>query len=143
MSKAKTVRVEWTGQELEFNATFGSGFETTMSSRANKTAGSPMEFLLGGVAGCTAIDVVSTLQKMRQTIHGVSVEINGTRAETYPMVYTKAELVYIVKGENVSENAVQRAINLSKEKYCSASIMFQRAGVDFSISYQIEEETTP
>ena len=138
MSNVKTARVEWLG-DLKFSAQFGSGFETMMNGRADEEAGSPMEFLLGGVAGCTAIDVVSTLQKMRQTIHDVSVEIKGTRADSYPMVYTKAELTYIIKGENVSEDAVERAIKLSKEKYCSASIMFQRAGVEFSISYQIEE----
>jgi putative redox protein len=139
LSNIKTAHVSWTGNELQFEAVFGSGYKTIMSGQADEIAGSPMEFLLGGVAGCTAIDVVSTLNKMRQVISSVEVKISGKRADDYPMVYTEVELLYIIRGEDVSSDAVERAINLSKEKYCSASIMFQRAGVTFSIAHQIEQ----
>ncbi len=140
MSQLKTARASWTGNNLEFDATMGSGYEFKMSSKPGEASGSPMEMLLAGVVGCTGIDVVSILQKMRQNVHGVDVEIKAVRAEDYPMVYTEAELVYIVRGENIDPQAVEKAIALSEEKYCSASIMFRRSGVEMSTSYRIEEQ---
>lgn len=139
MQDKKTARVTWTGDDLTFTATAGSGYRFAMSSAPGETAGSPMELLLAGVAGCTAVDVVSILQKMRQPVTGVTVEINGLRAGQHPKVYTDVELVYVVQGEGVDETAVQRAINLSKESYCSASIMFARAGANITTSYRIEQ----
>ncbi len=140
MSQLKTARASWTGSNLEFDATMGSGYQFKMSSNPGAESGSPMEMLLAGVVGCTGIDVVSILQKMRQTVHGVDVEIKALRAEDYPMVYTEAELVYTVRGENIDPQAVEKAIALSEEKYCSASIMFRRSGVKMSTSYRIEEQ---
>lgn len=139
MSNIKTARASWTGNNLEFDAVMGSGYRFSMSSRPGVDAGSPMEMLLAGVVGCTGIDVVSILQKMRQNVQGVDVEIKANRAEAYPMVYTDAELVYIVRGENIDAKAVEKAIELSEEKYCSASIMFRRSGVNLRTSYRIEE----
>ena len=92
MSQVKTARASWTGNDLEFDATMGSGYQFKMSSKPGETSGSPMEMLLAGVVGCTGIDVVSILQKMRQNVVGVDVEINATRAGDFPMVYTEAEL---------------------------------------------------
>ncbi|KAA3662882.1 MAG: OsmC family peroxiredoxin [Chloroflexi bacterium] len=140
MSNIKTARASWTGKNLEFDATMGSGYQFKMSSKPGAESGSPMEMLLAGVVGCTGIDVVSILQKMRQNVHGVEVEIKAKRAEDYPMVYTEAELVYVVRGENIDPQSVEKAIELSEEKYCSASIMFRRSGVEMSTSYRIEEQ---
>jgi len=139
MGDIKRASVSWTGEGLNFTGTLGSGFTLPMGSPTGETQGSPMELLLAGVAGCTAVDIVSTLQKMRQPIKGVRVEISGERAETHPKVYTKAALTYIVQGTGVTAASVERAINLSKEKYCSASVMFAQAGVEMSSSYRIEE----
>ncbi|MCP5100283.1 MAG: OsmC family protein [Chloroflexi bacterium] len=139
MKNFKSARVVWSGDKLNFDATLGSGYQLKLGSNPDETSGSPMELLLAGVAGCTAVDVVSMLRKMRQNIEGVEVEIKGARADDYPKVYTDAELVYIVRGSSIDADAVERAINLSKEKYCSASIMFKNAGVNFSSSYRIEE----
>ena len=137
MSNVKTARASWTGKELEFDASLGSGYQFSMSSHPGEESGGPMEMLLAGVVGCTGIDVVSILQKMRQNVQSVDVEITAVRAEDYPMVYTAAALLYTVRGENIDPKAVEKAIELSEEKYCSASIMFRRAGVKMSTSYQI------
>lgn len=96
-----------------------------------------MELLLAGVAGCTAIDVVHTLKKMRQQLTGLAVDIRGERAETHPKVYTAVEIVYVLQGEELDPNAIERAISLSEEKYCSASAMLQRSGTKLTTSYQV------
>lgn len=137
MGDKKHASVVWKGEELDFRATVGSGYTLDLSSKANETQGSPMEMLLAGVAGCTAIDVVMILQKQRQTVTGVEVQIDATRADEQPKVYTDAKLTYLVSGENLDPKAVERAVELSEEKYCSASIMFRRAGVNMTTEIQI------
>ncbi len=133
----KTAAVTWQGEGLAFTAEVGSGYTFTMAAQAGEQGGSPMELLLAGVAGCTAIDVVMMLQKMRQPVAGVQVTINGTRADSHPRVYTQATLHYTIRGE-VDPDSVRRAIKLSKEKYCSASIMFAEAGVEIATDFTIE-----
>ncbi|MFN2253045.1 MAG: OsmC family protein, partial [Candidatus Promineifilaceae bacterium] len=114
-------------------------YEFDVGGGSNKIGGSPMEYLLIGLAGCTAVDVVSILQKKRQDIVGVEVEAIGTRADDYPMVYTAVTLNYLVQGRNVDPRAVARAIQLSEEKYCSASAMFSRSGAEITINFAVEE----
>jgi putative redox protein len=133
-----SARMVWKGEGLEFQGSVGSGYSFAVSGGDHKTGGGPMEFLLAGVAGCTAIDVVLILQKQRQKVTGVEVEASGLRATEDPKVYTDVELVYIVRGENIDPRAVERAISLSEEKYCSASNMFVRAGVQMHSTYRIE-----
>ncbi|VAW31768.1 OsmC/Ohr family protein [hydrothermal vent metagenome] len=139
MSNAKTAEIVWSGKELQFSGTLGSGYTFDLNSNASKVGGSPMEFLLAGVAGCTAMDVISILQKMRQKVHEFSVEISGVRAEEHPKVYTEVEITYVVRGESINPDNVARAIELSKTIYCSASQMFQRAGTKLHTNYRIEE----
>ena len=98
-----------------------------------------MEFLLAGVAGCTAMDVISILQKMRQKVDEFYVEISGVRAEEHPKVYTEVEITFVVRGESINPDNVARAIELSETIYCSASQMFQRAGAKLHTNYRIEE----
>ncbi|CAB5504377.1 OsmC family protein [Bathymodiolus thermophilus thioautotrophic gill symbiont] len=83
----------------------------------------PMEMLLLGMGGCTTIDVVSTLKKMRENIHDCHTEITAERADEHPKVFTKIHIHFIVAGENLNEKKVAKAVSLSAEKYCSASIM--------------------
>jgi putative redox protein len=83
----------------------------------------PMELLLLGLGGCTTVDVVSTLKKMRQDVEDCQVEIDSTRADEHPKIFTKIHLKFILKGENLDEKKIHKAIELSAEKYCSASIM--------------------
>ena len=83
----------------------------------------PMEMLLLGVAGCTMIDVVTTLKKMRQDLSHCETKINAERATDHPKVFTDIHIQFIVKGNDLDSKKVDKAITLSAEKYCSASIM--------------------
>ena len=83
----------------------------------------PMEMLLLGVAGCTMIDVVTTLKKMRQDLSHCETKISAERANEHPKVFTDIHIKFLVKGKNLDSKKVDKAIILSAEKYCSASIM--------------------
>jgi putative redox protein len=96
----------------------------------------PMEMLLIGTGGCTAFDVVSILKKSRQAISDCYVELDAERAETDPKVFTKIHMHFVVTGKDIKSEAVEKAIRLSAEKYCSASIMLgQTAAIthDFEV----------
>lgn len=97
---------------------------------------SPMKLLLLSVAGCTAYDVVLILQKMREPIEGLEVEISGERREEHPRIYKKVHLHYRIKG-NVSEEKAKRAIELSQDKYCSASAHVKLSGAEVTYSFEI------
>jgi putative redox protein len=98
----------------------------------------PMELILLGVAGCTAFDVVNILRKGREDVADCVVEVAGERASEDPKVFTRLHLIYRVKGRNLSEAKVERAIKLSKEKYCSASIMVAKTA-EMTFEYHIED----
>ena len=95
----------------------------------------PMEMLLLGVAGCTMIDVVSTLKKMRQELTHCETKVNAERATDHPKVFTDIHIQFIVKGKDLDPKKVEKAITLSAEKYCSASIML---GKTASITHDFE-----
>ena len=98
-----------------------------------------MELLLAGVAGCTGMDIVSILEKSRQEMTGFEVVVTGERAKDYPMVFTEIAVEYVIRGRNISEEAVKRAIELSETKYCSASIMMGKTA-KITTTYRIEED---
>ena len=89
-----------------------------MDASAEKQASSPMELVLIGMAGCTAYDVMSILEKRRQRVTGLEVNARAERAEEPPRVYTKIEIEYLVRGRGIKPKAVEDAIHLSKDKYC-------------------------
>lgn len=97
----------------------------------------PMELLLVGMAGCTAFDVVLILRKGREEIADCVVEVSAERAPEDPKVFTKIHLDYRVKGKNLNDAKVKRAIELSKEKYCSASIMLGKSA-EITYAYTVE-----
>jgi putative redox protein len=99
----------------------------------------PMEMLLLGTGGCALYDVLSVLRKARQSVTDCRVELRADRAEAVPAVFTRMTLHFVVSGHGLSENHVRRAVSLSAEKYCSASIMFREAGVEVGHSYEIVE----
>ena len=101
----------------------------------------PMETLLLGMGACTAFDVVSILQKSRQDIRDCKMDLSATRAEDHPKVFTDIHIHFTVIGKDLKEKQVERAINLSAEKYCSASIMLEAAGVEITHSHEIREFT--
>ncbi|HTR87009.1 MAG TPA: OsmC family protein, partial [Reyranella sp.] len=114
-----------------FVAEAGSGHTFTMDGSPDvggrNLGARPMEVLLIGMGGCTAIDVVSMLKKQRQDIEGVEVALVGERATEHPMVYTEVKLVYTVRGRKLNKALVERAVSLSDEKYCSATAMFKKS----------------
>ena len=105
-----------------------------MDTAADKTANTPMEFVLLALCGCTASDVVGILRKKREPFTGLEVRAEAERADGYPAVYTSIHLTYLVRGQ-VSKKAVEDAVRLSKEKYCSVSAMLEKTA---KITYTIE-----
>src|SRR5690606_2132871 len=99
----------------------------------------PMEMLLLGLGGCSSVDVIGILQKSRQDIIDCIVHIEAERADAVPAGFTKIHLRFVVSGRGLKESQVKRAVGLSAEKYCSASIMLGKAGVEISHSYEIVE----
>jgi putative redox protein len=96
----------------------------------------PMEMLLLGMGGCTTVDVVSTLKKMREKVRDCHVELSAERSPEHPKVFTKIHLHFVLKGEQLNAKKVEKAINLSTEKYCSATIMLGKMAKithDFSL----------
>jgi putative redox protein len=131
----REVTVDWNGDD-EFLGTNARGGTVLMSGSVDKKAIGPMEMLLLGVAGCTGVDITSILQKKRQAIKELQIKVRGKRAETYPMVYTDIQVVYCLWGDGLDPKAVEQAIQLSEEKYCSASAML-RAVAKFESTYEI------
>jgi len=97
---------------------------------------SPMKLLLLSVAGCTAYDVVLFLQRMREPISGLEVEISGSRKEDHPRIYNRVHLHYLIYGK-VREEKARRAIELSQDKYCSASAHLKLSGAELTYSFEI------
>jgi putative redox protein len=100
----------------------------------------PPRLLLLALAGCTAMDVISILRKKRQQVSGLSVEVQGSRADQHPRVYTRIEVLYWVRGQNVDPQAVARAIELSATRYCAVIAMLGKVA-EVTTSYKVEEET--
>ena len=101
------------------------------------TGPGPMEMMLLGVGGCTAIDIVDILEKAHDRVESFRVEMESEKASEIPKVFTRIHMKYVLRGD-VKEANVKRAIDLSMEKYCSASIMLKRGGVDITTSYEIQ-----
>lgn len=98
----------------------------------------PMEMILVGLGGCASFDVMSMLQKGRQQVTDCRAEVEAERVDAVPAVFSKIHLKFVVTGVNLKEAQIKRAVELSAEKYCSASIMLEAAGVEISHSYVIE-----
>ena len=96
-----------------------------------------MEMLLLGVGGCSAYDVVSILEKSRQQVSDCRVELSAERADAIPAVFTRIHLHFVVSGQDLNPKQVERAVQLSAEKYCSASIMLAKAGVEVTHDFEI------
>ncbi|ADQ15531.1 OsmC family protein [Halanaerobium hydrogeniformans] len=131
------VNVDWQGG-LEFSSDLPSGYEITVDaseeSGGNNNGPRPMELLLTGLGGCTGIDVVLILEKMKAELEDFKLEIKAERAEEPPKRFTKIHLNYKFTGKNLNERKVERAINLSETKYCSAS---SSLNAEITSSYEI------
>ncbi|MGP1628878.1 MAG: OsmC family protein [Giesbergeria sp.] len=144
--------VSWTGAAgarsgMGFVAETGSGHVLVMDGAPDSTkpemggqnlAPRPMEAVLAGTGGCTAYDVVLILRRGRHEVRGCSVHLKSERAETEPKVFTHIHMHFTVTGKNLPADAVERAIALSHDKYCSASIMLAKTA-QISTSYELVE----
>jgi len=124
-----------------FVAVTPSGHAQVLETDAERaSAATPMELLLIGLGGCTAVDVISILKKKRERVTGYRVEVLGTRRDEHPRAFTRMELRHVLRGRGLSEAAVARAIELSETKYCSVAATL-RPGVEIVTTYEIVEET--
>jgi putative redox protein len=135
--------VSWGGPNgMQFNATTGSGHAVAMDGApeggGNNLAARPMEVVLAGTGGCTAYDVVLILKRGRHAVQGCSVVLQADRADTDPKVFTRINFAFTVTGTALSREAVERAIQLSHDKYCSASAMLAKTA-DITWSLELVE----
>ena len=128
------VSLKWQ-DKLKFSGINQSGIETIIDGD-KKEGTSPMEMVLMALGGCTGVDIVMILQKMRVEFDSFSMELHGDRAESDPKYYKKIKVVYKISGANIPEDKLKRAIDLSVEKYCSV-LHSLRKDVEFDFGYEI------
>ncbi|AKX59776.1 OsmC family protein [Thiopseudomonas alkaliphila] len=132
--------VKWV-DGVQFVAESGSGHAVVMDGPpefGGRNMGvRPMEMVLMGLGGCSSFDVINILKKSRQQVVSCEAQLQAERAETEPKVFTKINLHFVVKGHELKPSVVQRAVDLSAEKYCSASIMLSNGGVEITHSLEI------
>lgn len=131
--------VKW-DHGLTFTGTSDSGFTVNLGG-ARSVGGDddglrPMELILIGLIGCTAMDVISILSKMREPVTDFEVRAQAQRAETHPKVFTHITIEYIIHGQNVKPQSVEQAIELSEKRYCPAQAMLGQV-TPIEINYQI------
>ncbi|GAA3910438.1 OsmC family protein [Halomonas cibimaris] len=134
------AQIRWT-EGRQFVTESGSGHSVVIDGApehgGRNTGPRPMEMLLMGMGGCSAFDVLNILDKARAEATDCVVNINAERADAVPAVFTDIHLHFVVTGRGLKESLVQRAVSLSAEKYCSASIMLANGGVNVSHSFEI------
>ena len=135
------ARIKWV-ENVKFLGESASGHAVLMDgppeSGGENRGVRPMEMLLLGMGGCTAFDVIHILRKARQPVTDCVVELSAERAETEPKVFTRIHVHFTITGRGLKENQVRRAVALSAEKYCSASIMLGKTA-EITHDYAIEE----
>lgn len=134
--------VEWKGR-MSFTGAADSGFSLNLGAMPDVGGDNdgfrPMELMALSLAGCTAMDVISILNKKRQPVSAFQVRVQAERAEEHPKVFTRAVIVYRVTGQGVQEEALRRAIELSAERYCPAQAMLGQV-MPIELRYEIYEQ---
>lgn len=140
------AEIRWRGQACH-EARAGSGHTVVMDGppdHGGQNQGPrPMEMLLMGLGGCSAFDVIHILEKARQQVTDCRCEVTAERADAVPSVFTRIHLDFVVTGRALRDKQVKRAVELSAEKYCSASIMLARGGVEVTHSYSVVQDDSP
>jgi putative redox protein len=135
------AKVTW-NKKMSFEGSADSGFSLPLGTYpevgGDNDGFRPMELLAIGLAGCTAMDVISILTKKRQEVTGFEVRVHAELAEDHPKVFTHLAIEYIISGKDLSEEAVSRAVELSSDKYCPAQAMFKQI-VPMDIKITIKE----
>lgn len=136
------AKVTWR-ERLSFTGSADTGFSVPLGAEVgvggDEDGFRPMELIATGLAGCTAMDVISILQKKRQQVTDFEVEVHGVRADEHPRVFTEAEIEYHVAGHDVTEAAVVRAIELSSTRYCPGQAMLSKV-FPIKLIYHIYEK---
>jgi putative redox protein len=131
--------VKWVNG-LQFVGESGTGHAIVMDSDkdvgGNNTGMRPMELLLAGLGGCSGMDIASILQKKKQQITDIEINIKGQKADTYPKKFTNIEIEFVVSGKDLTEDAVKRAVELSMDKYCTLKATLEGAA-KINFSYKI------
>jgi putative redox protein len=133
------AQLKWT-EGLQFVARAGEGPAVLVDSSDGGSGMSPMQMVLVGLAGCTAIDIILILQKKRAPVTRFWVNITGEQAQTHPKRYTRIHIEYILHGKGIKAKAVEQAIELSETKYCSAMASLN---AQFEHDYRIVEDGQP
>lgn len=131
------ARVKWV-EDLSFVGESSSGHQIMMDGNSGDKAPSPMEMLLIAAGGCSAIDVVSILRKGRHQVTDCEVKLTSERREEAPRLFTDINLHFIVSGKELTDKIVERAVQLSAEKYCSVSLMLGKAA-NITHSFEIKD----
>ncbi|MCS7201331.1 MAG: OsmC family protein [Dictyoglomus sp.] len=133
------TKIVWNGN-MKFTGTTPSNFSIIMDASPDHGGENqgprPMELILVALGGCTGMDVISILQKMKEKVETFEIKISAERAEEHPKVYRKVHLEYIFKGENLKEENIKKAIELSQTKYCSVSAIL-RGTAEVTYSWKI------
>ncbi|MCJ7548130.1 MAG: OsmC family protein [Anaerolineae bacterium] len=140
------AQVTWTGPGYRMVGETAEGPAIVLDSKGG-TYGThsgltPMELVLVGLAGCTAMDVVSIMAKKRQPMTNMQVKVDAENADQHPMVFTKIHITYVAYGSGIDEKALARAIRLSEERYCSVQAML-KSSAEISSSFEIAESVNP
>ena len=142
MISAKVKLTQPLAQQRQFVAVTGSGHHLLLDDTAGATGAKPIELVAAGLAGCTAFDIITILrQKYHQKITGYEVQVESDQAERPPQVFTAVRIHHVLTGFDVDPAAVQEAIRLSEEKYCSVGAMVKQTA-QFKTTYEIAEEKT-
>jgi len=129
--------VKWIGEEL-FMGTSDSGHTVVLDANGGALAPSPLEAVLISLGGCSSVDVVSILEKTRQKISGCRVDISATRVDSVPKLFSDIHLHFVITGNGVAAKHVERAVNLSADKYCSVALMLNKS-VNITHDFEILE----
>jgi len=143
MITAKVSLTQALKSQRQFVGETGSGHHFILDDAAGASGPKPIELVAAALAGCTAFDVITILrQKNHQKVTGYEVQVEADQAERPPQVFTSVRIRHIVTGFEIDKAAVERAIQLSEEKYCSVGAMIQQTA-KFETQYEVHEETTP
>ena len=131
---------------MTFKGISGSGHDAFMDAEpaagGQEQGARPMEMVLLGFGGCTGMDVISILRKMRQDVSGYEVRLVGDRTEQQPTVFTDITVEHVVRGRNLNVDSVRRAVELSVTRYCPVSAMLRKGGVAITDRYRVIDEAT-
>lgn len=142
MISARVDLTQALGQQRQFVATSGSGHSFLIDDAVGDTGPKPIELVAVGLAGCTAFDVITILrQKYHQKVTGYNVSVEADQVERPPQVFTAVRIHHLITGFEIDTAAVEQAIRLSEEKYCSVGAMVQKTAT-FHTTYEVVEEKT-